>query len=75
MRIDEYRDYKMTFREWLNGWAQYGRIRMIQNAYFPDRYGLDQHPCYLRSYICTRHSNDEVVGGTQAVGKADSQAE
>lgn len=34
----------MTFQEWLNGWEQYGRIRMIQNTYFPDRWGLDQHP-------------------------------
>jgi len=46
MEIERIRQYKMTFQEWLNGWAQYGRMRMIQNAYFPDRYGLDKHPLH-----------------------------
>uniref|UniRef100_A0A6C0AH92 Uncharacterized protein n=1 Tax=viral metagenome TaxID=1070528 RepID=A0A6C0AH92_9ZZZZ len=34
---------KMTFKDWLNSWAQYGRLRMLQ-VYEP--YGLDHHPSY-----------------------------
>ena len=34
---------KMTFEDWMNSWAQYGRNKMMNVA---EPYGLDQHPSY-----------------------------